>query len=166
MPCALATIAMLLCRRHVLPFGCQCWFPAAEFNLSQLYPTHSDASCALLLNHPRRLGRRPPPFPRTLRGHGLAAVVLEGMLHDQRTKGIQPWPAASSPRFTPAVSRIPARQLAAGALQTPLASNKPGDAQEQAASRLAEQVMRRPKPRLQRACAWGGTCPKRTRTVA
>ena len=45
-------------------------------------------------------------------------------------------------------------------LQTKLTVNKPGDAHEQEADRVADQVMRMPEPRLQRACACGGACPE------
>jgi hypothetical protein len=50
------------------------------------------------------------------------------------------------------------------ALQTKLAVSQPGDAYEQEADRVAEQVMRIPAPALQRSCAsctaGGSTCPK------
>lgn len=49
---------------------------------------------------------------------------------------------------------------AAGAIQTKLAVNAPGDQYEQEADRVAEQVMRMPEPQLQRACACGGGCPR------
>ena len=44
----------------------------------------------------------------------------------------------------------------AGAGGTKLGINKPGDKYEQEADRVADQVMRMPEPRLQRACAHGG----------
>ena len=47
---------------------------------------------------------------------------------------------------------------AAGAIQTKLAINKPGDQYEQEADRVSEQVMRMPESQLQRACACGGSC--------
>ena len=44
-------------------------------------------------------------------------------------------------------------------LQTKLQVSKPGDEYEQEADRVAEQVMRMPESRLQRACTCGGACP-------
>ena len=70
------------------------------------------------------------------------------------------WTAAASPRFRHDFSQIPIHPPAAGALQTKLAINKPGDEYEQEADRISEQVMRMPEPQLQRACACGGGCPK------
>jgi hypothetical protein len=46
------------------------------------------------------------------------------------------------------------------ALQAQLIVNAPGDPYEREADRISEQVLRMPEPRLQRACACGGTCPK------
>lgn len=44
--------------------------------------------------------------------------------------------------------------------QPTLAVNAPDDIHEQEADRIGEHVMRMPEPRLQRACACGGGCPK------
>ncbi len=52
---------------------------------------------------------------------------------------------------------------AAGAMQTKLLINKPGDEYEQEADRVSEQVMSMPEPRLQRACSRGEECSKRER---
>src|SRR4051794_4919008 len=41
-------------------------------------------------------------------------------------------------------------------LQTKLKVNQPGDAYEQEADRVSEQVMRMPEPQLQRTCTCGG----------
>jgi hypothetical protein len=65
-----------------------------------------------------------------------------------------------SPRFGHDFSKIPIRPPSAGAIQTKLAINKPGDEYEQEADRVSEQVMRMPEPKLQRTCACGGECPK------
>ncbi len=64
------------------------------------------------------------------------------------------------PHFGHDFSRIPIHPPTGGAIKTKLAINKPGDEYEQEADRVAEQVMRMPEPRLQRACACDGTCPK------
>ena len=64
------------------------------------------------------------------------------------------------PHFGHDLSRIPMHPPTAGAIQTKLAINKPGDEYEQEADRVAEQVMRMPEPQLQRACPCGGGCPK------
>jgi len=66
----------------------------------------------------------------------------------------------ASPHVGHDLSRIPIYPPAAGAIQTKLAINKPGDEYEQEANRVAEWVMRMPEPRLQRACACGGGCPE------
>jgi hypothetical protein len=55
--------------------------------------------------------------------------------------------------------RIPHRPAPAGVIQTKLAINKPGDAYEQEADRIATQVMRMPALQLQGACSCGGRCP-------
>jgi len=66
----------------------------------------------------------------------------------------------ASPNFGHNFSRIPVSLPNAGAMQAKLAINKPGDEYEQEADRVTEQVMRMPEPKLQRACACGGPCPK------
>ena len=68
--------------------------------------------------------------------------------------------STASTRFVHDFSRIPIHPPAAGALQTKLSINKPGDEYEQEADHLADQVMRMSKPQLQRACPCGGGCPK------
>jgi hypothetical protein len=72
-------------------------------------------------------------------------------------------------------ARIPVSSTPARAIQTKLTVNTPGDAYEQEADRVADQVMRMPAPQaaaahatsaasvgsasgIQRACACGGTC--------
>lgn len=50
-------------------------------------------------------------------------------------------------------------RAAAGA-QFKLTVGRPGDAYEQEADRVADQVMRAPGPRVQRSCSCGGSCPK------
>jgi len=57
-------------------------------------------------------------------------------------------------------SEIPIQPPAAGAIQTKLAVNQPGDEYEQEADLVSQQVMRMPEPQLQRACPCGGECPK------
>jgi hypothetical protein len=64
------------------------------------------------------------------------------------------------PRFGHDFSRIPIHPPAAGAIQTKLAINKPGDNYEQEADRITEQVMRMPESQFQCACPCGGGCPK------
>lgn len=65
---------------------------------------------------------------------------------------------AASHRFEHDFSRIHIHPPAAGPIQTKLAINKPEDEFEQEADRVSEQVMRMPKPQLQRDCACGGGC--------
>jgi outer membrane protein OmpA-like peptidoglycan-associated protein len=55
-------------------------------------------------------------------------------------------------------SRIPLHSAGPFRLQAKLAVNAPGDAYEREADRVAEQVVRMPEARLQRACACGGAC--------
>jgi hypothetical protein len=66
----------------------------------------------------------------------------------------------TSPRFGYDLVRIPPSLPTGGVIQTKLAINRPGDEYEQEADRVAEQVMSMPEPKLQRACACGGACPK------
>jgi hypothetical protein len=54
------------------------------------------------------------------------------------------------------LSRVPVRRAAHANVQTKLKIDEPGDAYEQEADRVAEQVTRTSEPRLQRACACGG----------
>ncbi len=63
-------------------------------------------------------------------------------------------------RFGYDFSPIPIHAPAAGAIQTKLGINQPGDEYEQEADRIAEHVMRMSEPQLQRACTCGGACPK------
>ena len=53
-----------------------------------------------------------------------------------------------SPHFGHDFSRIPIHPPAAGAIQTKLAINKPGDKYEQEADRVADKVMRMPEPNV------------------
>ncbi len=64
--------------------------------------------------------------------------------------------AAASPRFGHDFSQIPLHPPVAGAIQTKLAINKPGEEYELEADRISAPVMQRPEPQLQRACACGG----------
>lgn len=64
------------------------------------------------------------------------------------------------PHFGHDFARIPVSPPKAGALQTKLAINKPGDEYEQEADRVAEEVMRMPEPQVQRACPCSGGCRK------
>ena len=111
------------------------------------------------------------------RGHFGQSPEVRSILHLQRTIGNQAvqrmlqtdagQPEAelngpASRRFGHDFNRIPIHPPAAGAIQTKLAINKPGDSYEQEADRMAEQVMRTPEPQLQLACPCGGRCPKCT----
>jgi Domain of unknown function (DUF4157) len=64
------------------------------------------------------------------------------------------------PHFGHDFARIPISPPKAGALQTKLPINKPGDEYEQEADSVAEQVMRIPETQLQHACSCSGECPK------
>ena len=86
--------------------------------------------------------------------------AVQRMLQTHAEKPINGLTDMASPRFDHDFSRIPIRSRAAGALPTKFAINKPGDQYEEEADRVAEQVMRMPEPRLHRACACGGGCPK------
>ena len=65
-----------------------------------------------------------------------------------------------SPRLGHEFSRITIHPRAAGAIQTRLAMNEPGDRYEREADRVAEQVMGTPEPRFQGARTCRGACPK------
>jgi hypothetical protein len=62
-------------------------------------------------------------------------------------------------RFAYDFSLIPVHAPAPITIQPKLAVNTPGDIYEQEADHIAEQVMRMPEPKLQRACPCGGGCP-------
>jgi hypothetical protein len=68
--------------------------------------------------------------------------------------------APGMPRYAHDFSRMRVSSGAPLKLQAKLAVNAPGDSYEQEADRVAEQVMHSTEPRLQRACACGGACPK------
>ena len=57
-------------------------------------------------------------------------------------------------------ARVPVHARSPVAIQPKLAVNAPGDAREEEAERLSEQVMRMPEPQLQHACPCGGGCSK------
>ena len=61
-------------------------------------------------------------------------------------------------RFDQDLSRIPVHAPAQLTIQPKLAVNTPGDIYEQEADHIAEQVMRMPEPKLQRACDCAGGC--------
>lgn len=82
--------------------------------------------------------------------------LLQNNADERNTKST----GVTLPHFGHDFSRTPIYPLAAGAIQTKLAINKPGDEYEQEADRVADQVMRMSEPKLQRACACGGECPK------
>jgi len=63
-------------------------------------------------------------------------------------------------RVGPHFSQIPLYAQATSPLQPNLSLSKPGDLDEQAADRVADQVMRLPEQPLQRTCTCGGDCPK------
>jgi hypothetical protein len=65
----------------------------------------------------------------------------------------------ASPRVGHDCSRTAIHPPVVGAIQTKWQINKPGDEYAQQADRISAQVMRRPEPQLQRACACGGGCP-------
>jgi hypothetical protein len=98
----------------------------------------------------------------------LGSAPLELHLHSQRTVGNQALPrmlnaqaekskagltAMPSRRLGHDFSRIPIHPPTAGVIQAKLVINQPGDAHEQEADRVAEQVLRMPEPQLQRKCA-------------
>jgi hypothetical protein len=108
------------------------------------------------------------------RCHSEQSPEMGSILHLQRTLGNQAvqqtvqtnsgQPKAeltgpASPRFGHDFSRISIHPPAAGAIQTTLAINEPGDRYEQDADRTAEHVMRAPEPRLQLAWPRGGGAP-------
>ena len=66
--------------------------------------------------------------------------------------------AEAFPPFGHDFSRIPVDPSAAGLIPPKLLINRPGDEYEQEADRISKQVMRMPKPQLQRAC--GGGCSR------
>jgi len=89
---------------------------------------------------------------------GNQAVLQMLQTHtEERDAGLT---TAASHRFGHDCSRIPIHSSTAGALQTKLAVNQPGDEYEQEAERISEQIMRMHEPQLQRVCTCGGACPE------
>lgn len=68
--------------------------------------------------------------------------------------------AARAPASHPGRPIQPATWGRAGGIRAKLAVGDPGDSFEQEADRIAGQVTAMPEPRVQRACACGGTCPR------
>jgi len=68
--------------------------------------------------------------------------------------------STASPQFGHDFARILVSPHKADALQTKLSVNKPGDEYEQEADRMAEQVLRMPRPQTPRVCPCGGGCPR------
>jgi Domain of unknown function (DUF4157) len=95
-------------------------------------------------------GRLTPHSTETQAAHASPARGDEG----RKAANGPPDPA----RFAHDFSRVPAHAKAAVRLRAKLEVNTPGDAYEQEADSVAEQVTRAPEPRLQRACACGGRC--------
>ena len=108
-----------------------------------------------------RSNAKPPPANHT----------VHSILHLQRTIGNQAVQRLLHPnaealeagsdttptsRFAHDLSRIPVSSEAPVRIQAKLTLNTPGDRYEQEADRVSEQVMRMPKPQLQRACSCGG----------
>jgi len=65
-----------------------------------------------------------------------------------------------SPRFGYGFGRISIHSPTAGAIQTKLAINRPGDIYEQEADCVSEQILRMPEPQLYSASAIAGAHPK------
>lgn len=85
--------------------------------------------------------------------------------------GVEAWPNSRGSRFHYNFADIPVFHRPIKGLQAKLTVNVPGDAHEQEADRVAEQVMRMPEPQaasmpevsgraagVQRECACGGSC--------
>jgi Domain of unknown function (DUF4157) len=124
--------------------------------------------------------QNPPQRTPTLNRTGTSSAVsatrqVHTILHLQRTIGNQAVQrllrasadgldvgsgATATTRFAHDFSGISVYAKAPTGIQTKLTVNAPGDAYEQEADRVADQVMRTPDPQLQRACTCGGACPK------
>jgi hypothetical protein len=75
-------------------------------------------------------------------------------LMQERADGLIPGlSGTASPRFGSNHSRASVGSAAAGAIQTKLTVNTPGDEYEQEADRVADEVMRMPEQRVPRMCA-------------
>jgi len=79
---------------------------------------------------------------------------------DENTEHVEAGPDHSAvARFTYDFSRVPVFSKAPVRLQAKLTVNAPGDTHEQEAEHVADQVVRIPRPQLQRKCGCGGSCP-------
>lgn len=81
-------------------------------------------------------------------GNQAAQRILQSNSEELQARSV----TLSSSRFSHNFSRIP--------IQAQPTVNTPGDAYEQEADRVAEQVMHTSEPRVQRACKCGGRCSK------
>jgi hypothetical protein len=90
-------------------------------------------------------------LPRTLGNQALMRLLRSNT--EERNA---PLTGTTSHQFGHDFSRIRVTPPIAGAIQTKLAIDEPGDEYEQEADRVAEQVMRMPEPQMQLACACGG----------
>jgi Domain of unknown function (DUF4157)/Protein-glutamine gamma-glutamyltransferase len=88
-----------------------------------------------------KISNRPPRIGQGVSEHAMRHAPLHPLLNLQSTIGNQ------------AVLQL----LRSGAIQGKLAINQPGDAYEQEADRVAEDVVSSRSPTLQRKCACGGT---------
>lgn len=105
-----------------------------------------------------RTNHHPSPLlhvPRTIGNQAVQRVVQTNA--EDLKAGLA---GTASPRFGQDSSRISMHPPAAGAIQTKLALNQPGDIYEQEADRVSEQVMNMSAPQLQRTYPCGGECPK------
>ncbi|MNK65718.1 hypothetical protein D3C87_850170 [compost metagenome] len=107
--------------------------------------------------------------PRTARQGMAAKTAARGTVGNQtlnRMPGVDQWDAKDKAIDTRAapfghdLSRIPLHPLPALSIQTKLAISHPGDEFEQAADRIADQVMRMPDPPLERRMDQGTAARK------
>lgn len=92
--------------------------------------------------------------------HSRATTSQVASQHTQPCRGKQPLRGAPTPaQSNQAIQRL----LRSGLIQPKLTVNRPGDQFEQEADRVADEIMRMPEPKVQRACAacdGGKPCPK------
>jgi len=93
-------------------------------------------------------------------GHGALASFEESLDPAARTLRELHGATTATGRFAHDFSQLPMLRPEPVKIQTKLIVNTSGDRYEQEADRVADQVIRMPDVKLQRACTCGGKCPK------
>jgi hypothetical protein len=117
-------------------------------------------SSSLARSHPAALGPDHREHPILHLQRTISNQAVQRMLQTHAQELEAGFTGMATPRFGHDLSRIPIHRRAAGAIQTKLAINEPGDSYEQEADRVADQIMSvdEAHPQPKDDCACGGKC--------